>query len=502
MSARRGRVAGPAWTLVLVAAGLALPCRVAAAPAVDHCYGCHRDLRWPQAIAYSSDVHYRAGVTCAGCHGGDPTASDVDDAMSPARGYLGKIRRSQIPEMCGHCHGGHDNPLKREYNLSDVVDSVMAGVHGDALRRSDRGPQCVSCHGVHDIAPVHDPRSAVYPSRVTRTCATCHSDPVYMRDFNPQLPVDQYQKYLASVHGKRNSEGDPKPATCVSCHSNHMVLRVKDPRSPVFPSHIPATCGKCHGDKEYMAKYDIPTDQYSKYRRSKHGIAVLEKSDFGAPTCNSCHGNHAAAPPGSASVVSVCGNCHGTNAELFQKSAHREVFEKKGLPGCAVCHSNHLITDATDALFGYGPASPCVECHEPQAKDKAALAILRIQGLIDSLKTGQDEARTALGRAEQLGMDVEDAKFNLKDAHQALVQMRVAIHSFKVADVEAVARPGLNVIADAKTTAKSAEREYFFRRQGLGVSTLIVTVLTTLLYLKIKEIERRQRERTEKTHPS
>ena len=487
-------LAGP--FLVLSASAAVTPSVASAQPAaVDRCYTCHLEVESPEAMKFEHDVHYQKGVRCSDCHGGDPTAEDQDEGMNPAKGYRGAIRKSQIPEICGQCHGAEDNPFKRRFELTNVVDSLFASAHGEAFRANADGPQCVSCHGAHDITGVKDSRSPVHPSRVAQTCASCHSDARYMRKFNPGLPVDQHTKYLTSVHGRRNAKGDPKPATCVSCHSNHMVLKGKDPRSPVYPTRIPEMCGKCHSDEKYMAQYEIPTDQLSNYKQSLHGIALLEKSDLNAPACNSCHGNHGAAPPGAASVVAVCGNCHQSNEELYEKSAHKDVFAKKKLSGCVVCHSNHLIKAATDELVSFAPPSPCADCHTRDASDTAAPAILRIRSLLDSLQVGQREALERLDQAEQLGMDVADTRYDLKDANQALVMSRVAIHSFKVEELAEVARPGIAVIAAAKASGSAAVREYFFRRQGLAVSTLIVTLLAIVLYLKIRQIDKEAKKR-------
>jgi cytochrome c553 len=258
---------------------------------------------------------------------------------------------------------------------------------------------------------------------------------------------------------------------------------------------IPETCGKCHSDAKYMAQYHIPTDQLSQYKQSRHGIALLQKSDLNAPACNSCHGNHGAAPPGAESVVAVCGNCHSANEELYQKSAHKAVFAEKKLAGCVVCHGNHGIRSATDELVGLAPPAPCAQCHKNDPSDKSAPAIIRIRGLLDSLQTGQDEALAELDKAEQLGMDVADTKYGLKDAHQAQVLARVAVHSFKVSELADVAHPGIAILAEAKKSGAEAVHEYYFRRQGLAVSTLIVTMLVILLYLKIRQIDKEAKKK-------
>jgi hypothetical protein len=462
----------------------------ATAPATDRCYACHLDIESPEAKAYSRDVHFARGVGCADCHGGDPTTDDQDAGMSKAHGYLGKLRKSDIPKVCGKCHGPGENALQRRYKLTNVRDSLAAGAHGEALRASEKGPQCVSCHGVHDIAPVDHPRSPVHALAVAKTCGQCHSDARYMREFNPRLPVDQHVKYLTSQHGRLNAQGDPKPATCVSCHSNHLIHKVKDPRSPVYATRIPETCAGCHSDEKYMKGYKIPTNQLSEYRKSAHGVLLLEKSDLNAPACNSCHGNHAAIPPGPSAIVAVCGNCHQANAELFEKSSHRDAFAKRNLSGCVVCHGNHGIRTPTDALVTLDERSPCAKCHASVAADTSVASLHRIRGLLDSLNLGKREVERLLGDAEQLGMDVSDAAYELKGAHQALVQSRVAVHSFRVADLEAAARPGLDIVASVRKAGRAAIHEYHFRRQGLVVSTLIVTVLAVLIYLKIRQLEK------------
>jgi cytochrome c553 len=101
-----------------------------------------------------------------------------------------------------------------------------------------------------------------------------------MRRFNPQMRVDQFAEYQTSVHGMRNARGDENVATCTSCHSVHDIRRARDPRSPVYPTQIAATCAKCHADAGRMAAYKIPTDQFEKYRKSVHAVALLDRHDM------------------------------------------------------------------------------------------------------------------------------------------------------------------------------------------------------------------------------
>ena len=171
-------------------------------------------------------------------------------------------------------------------------------------------------------------------------------------------------KYKTSIHGIKNLKGDINVAECASCHGSHGIRAVNDPFSNVYPTNIPKVCSTCHSDKVKMAQYKIPTNQYSLYVKSVHGIALLEKGDLGAPSCNDCHGNHGAVPPGVESISKVCGSCHTLNMELFEKSIHKQAFDKENLPECETCHGNHGITNATDELLGTGENSVCIKCHK------------------------------------------------------------------------------------------------------------------------------------------
>jgi hypothetical protein len=134
-------------------------------------------------------------------------------------------------------------------------------------------------------------------------------------------------------------------------------------------------------------------DQLARWQQSVHAQALLAKGDLSAPTCNDCHGNHGATPPGLDSLVFVCGQCHGREAQLFRASAKREGFERHnvyladaGADGCASCHEapepqagaggihsfaecsschgSHAVVRPTLAMLAPLPALPCAFCHE------------------------------------------------------------------------------------------------------------------------------------------
>jgi hypothetical protein len=313
-----------------------------------------------------------------------------------------------------------------------------------------------------------------------------------MRTFNPALPIDQLDKYRTSVHGARNAAGDAKVAQCVSCHGSHNILGPADVKSQVYPVNLPGTCSRCHSDPEYMKEYKIPTDQYRKFAASVHGVALLQRHDVGAPACNKCHGNHGAAPPGVQSISNVCGTCHVINAELFASSPHKKAFDDRNLPECEPCHGNHEIIATSDKLLGTGPDAVCSHCHSATNNPRGFEAAGSMRSLADSLESIESESAALVNEAERKGMEIGAAKFALRDVRQSRMEARTVVHAFDPAKFSEVARKGIASALVVRDDAREAVREFYFRRAGLGVATLIITVLAVSLFLTIRRIERRQ----------
>ena len=114
--------------------------------------------------------------------------------------------------------------------------------------------------------------------------------------------------------------------------------------------------------------------------------------------------------------------------------------------------------------------------------------------LIDSLETTESTAAQFLNEAEQRGMEVSEAKFKLRDAHQARLQSRTMVHSFDETKFREVVGKGLSVASLVATDGRQAIDEYYFRRWGLGIATVIISIVAVALYLTIKRIEKKQSE--------
>lgn len=297
---------------------------------------------------------------------------------------------------CTHCHGGElfDNAGRAK------VKQFNIDVH------SQVGLSCHDCHGGNpdpklgdDVGGAMDPKYKANPYvgapkrvDIPEFCGRCHSSAAYMNRFNPASRIDEVSEYWTSHHGQKLKAGITDVATCIDCHSVHNIRRKTNPDSPVYPTHVAETCSRCHSDSKRMTANgrNIPVDQYARWSRSVHARALLEKGDLTAPTCNSCHGNHGATPPGINSVKFVCGRCHVREAELLRASPKAAGWDKHNemlasMPGarcgtchddkraslqvtkfadCVTCHENHAVIRPTVALLGNLPDTPCAFCHE------------------------------------------------------------------------------------------------------------------------------------------
>ena len=387
-------------------------------------------------------------------------------------------------DMCIECHRALDSE-----SLAGPVEVFESDIHAEA------GFGCVDCHGGDasiagpgGMDPALGFLGAPRGEEVIVVCGRCHSDGEFMRQFNPSLRVDQVAEYWTSRHGQRlAATGDTAVATCSDCHAPHGIRPASDPSSSVYPPTVASTCGRCHDDAARMGAFDIPVDQHEKYERSVHREAMVDGGDISAPTCNDCHGNHGAAPPGLSWVGNVCGQCHAVMADHFDESRHAQTFAALGMPGCATCHGNHEILEAGDSLLGLGEGAICTTCHSDS--DMGGAAAMAMRAGIDSLISEIDAATTVLHEAEQAGMEVSAAQADLTDANSALIMGRAAVHSFSPDAVAEALEPGYEIATASLETGESALQDLRVRRLGLIASVAIILMFILALVLKIRQIE-------------
>jgi hypothetical protein len=195
--------------------------------AKDSCFECH-SVQEGMSEIFKDDIHYKHGISCADCHGGDPKEDDGNVSMNASRGFKVRVTREDTPEYCGRCHS--DAAFIHKYKPGQRVDQLALyrkSVHGEQLAKGNKKTAyCVDCHSVHDIRAVDDPRSPVHPSRLAGKCGACHREIADM--------------FAQSPHAKVFTTSGM--AACSVCHSSHGAGRT----SVGMLTGAKPVCARCH----------------------------------------------------------------------------------------------------------------------------------------------------------------------------------------------------------------------------------------------------------------
>jgi len=143
----------------------------------------------------------------------------------------------------------------------------------------------------------------------------------------------------------------------------------------------------------------------------------------------------------------------------------------------------------SDGLLMDRSEDVCLECHA--LDDPLGSEFQIIAGVLDSLDGVVAASRHILEEAENLGMEVSQALFELEDVNNARTRARSAVHSFSSDPVREEVLTGLEVADQAAERGEEALQEHGFRRVGLAVSVLIILLLISGLFLKMKEMDER-----------
>ncbi len=336
MKAYLGRVERRRITVrlgILAASLMLLLGASAPSQAQTDCLSCHADKTMQDGSGHSVAVDgdkfhasIHGGLSCTDCH------TSIKEYPHPEK-----------PSVvdCQTCH-------------ADQQSAIGGSVHAKASAHP-----CTSCHGdAHTIYPKDNPKSAVYPLNIPRTCGNCHASEALAKKFKLQ---NVYSTYMDSIHGYAVSkEGLLVAANCMSCHGSHNILSHTDPKSTTFRKNIPDTCGTCHGG--------VKAD----YSDGVHGKAVANGS-MKAPVCTDCHTAHGILQPTEASFrmqsTPICGSCHKDQLATYRDTFHSQL----GLLGgyvetarCWDCHQAHRILPASDPNSPIAKANlvkTCSRCH-------------------------------------------------------------------------------------------------------------------------------------------
>jgi hypothetical protein len=310
-------------------------------------------------------------------------------------------------------------------------------------------------------------------------CGSCHTDVDLMRPFD--LSTDQLDQYWQSQHGQALLEGDPNVATCFDCHDGHRVLKVSDPGSQVYPSNEPEMCASCHADAALMASYGVPTNQFSLYQESVHGLALLGERNLRAPTCSTCHGTHGAAPTGYQQVANVCGQCHAATEDYYLEGAHKSGMTSEAAPRCVTCHGRYDVQPATRELLVGTEERHCGSCHAPGSETAK-----KVEAMYAALKEADDayeEAESTISLAVESRLIMAVQEEMLQQANTPLIESRALQHTVNLKDVEAKAAESLEVSLEVQASAEGALQELDTRRLGMivALAVILVTILALVL---------------------
>jgi hypothetical protein len=266
----------------------------------DSCIECHGMLgEMEERLAkpvkeFARGIHAKRGLSCAACHGGDPSDPDIT-SMDPSKGFKGVPAKDEIAEVCASCHA--DAAFMKKYDPQPYVFSMhefRTSVHCKRVGIDPKVATCTDCHGVHGILPYSDPESPVYARNVPYTCTGCHNSE-YLK--GRRSKTDQLALYEKSVHGVALLErGDLSAPACNDCHGNHGA-------APPGIRDVSLVCGTCHGREAELF----------------NGSAMKAAMDNrGWSGCVDCHGNHDVERPDetwlSTGPDGKCGQCHETGS--------------------------------------------------------------------------------------------------------------------------------------------------------------------------------------------
>ncbi len=150
-----------------LACGMALAMALPGSAGQDGCVACHGNpelfVKERLLHRYYQDwiksPHAAAGLSCADCHGGDPTATEATAAHGEALRLINPaspLYYKNQPATCGTCH-------------ADKLEQFKTSKHYQALMADLVAPTCTTCHQAMNRRPY-------YREILVYGCKTCHNE--------------------------------------------------------------------------------------------------------------------------------------------------------------------------------------------------------------------------------------------------------------------------------------------------------------------------------------
>ena len=282
---------------------------------------------------------------------------------TPARGLQGRAHRAGAIATCARCHSDAD--LMRRSRRSSAW-----------IRRPSTPRACTAS-------------SSPPATRNVATCASCHGA--------ARHPAGQRREIAGLPHQRRRD--------LRGCHAN----------ARTWPG---TSCADGIGAADH---------QFADYQKSVHYAALTKGNDLSAPTCNDCHGNHGATPPGVGAVANVCGTCHAVFAQKFQTSVHAQIFDK----GCVECHGNHAVLQPSDEMLGADRHGHLRTLPRAATGRQRRGRRRRDARGLEQLKAGIEQSGALIARVRNAGIEVSDEELALREAATKLTLARTEMHGVR-----------------------------------------------------------------------
>jgi predicted CXXCH cytochrome family protein len=252
---------------------------------------------------YANSVHGQENQRCVDCHTNITGYPHPPLVAADHRDYA-----LRLYPLCRACH-------------TEQYEQTLDSMHARALAGGQREAAiCTDCHGAHYVE-----KPAQSHAKISETCAQCHSA--------------IFNEYKESVHGAALLEqGNPDVPTCISCHGVH---NIEDPTTAAFRLKSPQICGKCHADKQLMAKYGLSTNVFQTYVADFHGttVTLFERQS-----------------PDQPSNKAVCFDCHGIHDIKSTRDPNSQVVRENLLKTCQQCHPDATTNFPASWTSHYEPS--------------------------------------------------------------------------------------------------------------------------------------------------
>jgi cytochrome c553 len=205
------------------------------------------------------------------------------------------------------------------------------------------------------------------PQGANGRCLSCHAKP----DLGT-ITVNGERKSLTVTQGLLHDSVHSR-LDCTACHAGFQ------PRE-----HTAEEAAGWYQQAKLTACSDCHADQFAMYRGSFHGNLVMGKNDQRAPSCADCHGSHGiispSAPAFRASILPMCGQCHGEKSVTYLDTYHGKSFRmgETSTAVCTDCHGNHKILPASNpdsTISSQNVVATCGKCHKDSSKRFASFLV-------------------------------------------------------------------------------------------------------------------------------